>query len=603
MKAVRAALAAWTMIVLLFLYLPLLVLVAFSFNASRLNIQWQGFTLDWYVAILGDAALVRALGNSVIVAAATTVLAVALGTAAAWLFHRYRFPGAAALLSLALVPVISPEVIMGVSLLILFVTVHLELGYLTVIIAHVTFCFPFVMVAVQARIAGLDPALEEAALDLGASPPRALRTVVLPLLAPAIIAGALMAATLSLDELIVTAFTASAATRTLPLEIFGRIRKGLDPSLNAISTLFIAAALIAALATHRLARRRGPRALLLGAILAAGALLAGCARPQASGPAPLTLFAWSEYVPRAVIDGFTAETGIAVHYDTYASNEEMLAKLVAGGQRYDLIQPSEYAVEALAREDRLLPIDWSRVPNIEHVAAPYTHMRHDPDQRYTVPWMAGSVGIVVNTAKVHDPITAYRDVFQERYRGRIVVVDDPRELVSWALASLGKGPNDVTDETLALVKPVLQRWLPLIKVYDSDSPKTALLNGDVDLGIVWSGEAALLYRENPQFTYVLPAEGSHGYVDSLAIPVNAANPDAAMRFMNYVLRPDVSRLISAEFPYTNPNLAARALLSPEERRNPASYPPREPRFEGLRDIGPMAIAVDKLVTALKAGSF
>jgi spermidine/putrescine transport system substrate-binding protein len=315
----------------------------------------------------------------------------------------------------------------------------------------------------------------------------------------------------------------------------------------------------------------------------------------------LNLFAWSEYVPQAVIDGFSAETGITVNYETYASNEEMLAKLLSGAQRYDLIQPSEYIVEALAAEQRLLPIDWSQVPNFTHVGAQFTHLPHDPQQRYSVPWMVGSVGIVVNTNTVTDHISGYRDVFQPKYRGRIVVVNDPREIVTWALATIGKGPNDVTAESLGAITPSLQQWLPLVKVYDSDSPKTALLNGDVDLGVVWSGEAALLYNEDPKFAYILPAEGAHQFVDSLAIPANARNPRAALAFMNYILRPEVSRLISAAFPYTNPNLAARQLLSAKELSNPASYPRGNPKLATFSDIGASAVRIDKLVTELKAG--
>jgi spermidine/putrescine transport system substrate-binding protein len=326
----------------------------------------------------------------------------------------------------------------------------------------------------------------------------------------------------------------------------------------------------------------------------------GCRSPSREPPAELNLFAWSEYVPQSVIDGFTAETGIPVNYETYASNEELLAKLISGAQRYDLIQPSEYTVEALSKEHRLRPIDWSKVPNIANIGPQYLHLPHDAEQKYTVPWMAGSVGIVLNTDRVHDDITSYADVFQEKYRGRIVVLNDPREMVSWALAAIGKDANDVTPDTLEQVKPILRRWMALVKVFDSDSPKTALLNGDVDLGIVWSGEAALLYRENPKFRYVLP-QGAHGFVDSLAMPDNAPNPEAAMAFMNYVLRPEVSRLISADFPYTNPNLEARKLLSPEELRNPASYPPVNPPLHGFRDIGPAAVQIDRLVTELKAG--
>jgi spermidine/putrescine transport system substrate-binding protein len=338
---------------------------------------------------------------------------------------------------------------------------------------------------------------------------------------------------------------------------------------------------------------------IVGVICLAAAVVWSCTSKQ-EAPKEINLFAWSEYVPQSVIDGFTKETGIKVNYETYASNEEMLAKLVSGAQRYDLIQPSEYTIEALVKENQLRPIDWSKVPNIKNIDPKYRNQPHDPQQKYTVPWMAGSVGIVVNSDKVKDDIKGYKDVFQKKYEGRIVVLDDPREIVTWALATVGKGPNDVNAETLAQVKPVLQEWLPLVKVYDSDSPKTALLNGDVDLGVVWSGEGALLYNEDQKFKYILPAEGAHGFLDSLAIPVNAPNPDGAMAFMNYILRPEVSKLISADFPYTNPNLEARKLLSPAELSNPASYPPGNPKLEGFKDIGDSAVQIDKLVTDLKA---
>ncbi len=258
MRAIPAVLGGWTALVLLFFYLPLAVLIAYSFNSARLNVRWQGFTLDWYVAVWRDAVLMRALGTSLVVAALSTALAVLLGTGGAWLLHRYRFPFARLWRTLLYLPMIIPEVILGVSLLILFVTIRLELGYATIVISHVTVCLPFVLAAVQARLAGFDPALLEAALDLGATPAVAFRRVLVPYLAPAIGAGALLAFTLSLDELIVTWFTASATTRTLPLEIFGRVKKGLDPGLNAISTVFIVTTFVLVVAAERL-RRRAPR--------------------------------------------------------------------------------------------------------------------------------------------------------------------------------------------------------------------------------------------------------------------------------------------------------------------------------------------------------
>jgi spermidine/putrescine transport system substrate-binding protein len=319
--------------------------------------------------------------------------------------------------------------------------------------------------------------------------------------------------------------------------------------------------------------------------------------------AELNLFAWSEYVPQSVLDGFTKETGIQVNYETYASNEEMLAKLVSGAASYDLVQPSEYTIEAMQKEKLLLPLDHQKIPNLKNIGKEYWGQPYDPKLAVSVPYMQGTVGIAVNTEKIRQPITGYADVFQERYKGRIVVLDDALEVVTWALATLGYGPDAVTKENLAKVRPVLTKWLPLVKVYDSDSPKTALLNGDVDLGIVWSGEAAILIQEaGKKFAYVLPKEGAHMFIDSLAIPKGAKNVDAAHKFIDYILRPEVSRKISEEFPYTNPNLEARKLLTPEELANAASYPPGNPKLQTFRDIGAMAADVDKLFTDVKAKS-
>ena len=281
--------------------------------------------------------------------------------------------------------------------------------------------------------------------------------------------------------------------------------------------------------------------IALGALGAALALLAcsDSAPPPAPSPAPpppeasappapppaaatggeLNLFAWSEYVPQSVLDGFTKETGIQINYETYGSNEEMLAKLMSGASSYDLIQPSEYVVEALVKEKLLLPLDKSKLPNLKNIGPEYWKQPHDPELTYSVPYMQGTVGIVINTEKVKEPVTGYADVFQPKYKGRIVILDDALEIVTWGLATQGIGPDGVTKENLAKVRPVLAKWLPLVKVYDSDSPKTALLNGDVDLGIAWSGEAAILIKEQPgKFAYVLPKEGAHMFIDNLVIP-------------------------------------------------------------------------------------
>lgn len=372
------------------------------------------------------------------------------------------------------------------------------------------------------------------------------------------------------------------------------------------------------------------RRSLLTAACAVTLALLGCSSKGSGGPAPngsgspagatpgkeLLLFGWSEYIPDSVIEGFSKETGITVHYETYASNEEMLSKLLAGGTVYDLIQPSEYTVEALIKTNRLALLDQANIPNAKNIAADMRGFPHDPDYRYCVPYMAGTTGIVVNTEKITEPVRGYKDVFSPKYKGRIVVVNDAREMVSWALATQGLGPNNITAETLAKVRPILAGWVKLVKVFDSDSPKTALQNGDVDLGIIWSGEAAMLYEQDKKYAFVLPEESSHLYIDHLCIPANARNKLGAEMFMNYVLRPEVSKQISDKFPYLNPNAEARKLLSDEQRANPASYPPAwfggsaaqvltgmvdmAKRGESFRNIGKMSTEVDRLMTDLKS---
>jgi len=250
-------LGTWTVLVMAFLYVPILLLVVFSFNSSRLNIRWEGFSTKWYESLLANQVLLSAFQNSLFVAFATTILSTVLGTLGAWMLYRYRFPFQRALALLIFIPMVMPEVLMGVSLLVLFVQfLNMPLGFTTMIIAHTTFCFPFVLVAVQARLQDLDPFQEEAAMDLGATPFQAFRKVTLPYLMPAIVSGALMSFTLSLDEYIVSVFTTGSQSQTLPLKVYGMAKVGLNPQLNALSTIFIATTILFALAAHLFGRKK-----------------------------------------------------------------------------------------------------------------------------------------------------------------------------------------------------------------------------------------------------------------------------------------------------------------------------------------------------------
>ena len=238
-KLVRWFCGSWTTLVFAFLYLPIFLLVLFSFNQSKSGFVWEGFTLEWYDALFHNRVLLQAFGNSLLIGTISTAFATFLGTLGAWLLYRYNFPAHRLMETFIFVPMIMPEILMGVSLLVLFVLFSLPLGYFSVIIAHVTFTFPFVLIGMQARLEGMDPSLEEAALDLGATPTQAFFKVILPYLVPAIASGALLAFSLSLDDYIVTVFVTGAESQTLPLKVYGMVRVGLNPQLNALSALGI----------------------------------------------------------------------------------------------------------------------------------------------------------------------------------------------------------------------------------------------------------------------------------------------------------------------------------------------------------------------------
>jgi len=224
-----------------FLYLPLVIVVVYSFNDSRLNAEWVGFTLDWYRKLFNDEEMLVAAGNSLAIGVAVSLVSTVLGTMAGMAMYRYRLR---VLPVLVLMPIAIPEILMGVSLLIFFVLLNFTLGLLSVALAHIAFCVGFVAIVVRARLAGMDESLTEAARDCGATPWLAFRHVTLPLIMPGVIAGALMAFTLSIDDFVITFFTAGAGTTTLPLQIYSMIKIAVTPEVNAVSTLLMLLTLV-----------------------------------------------------------------------------------------------------------------------------------------------------------------------------------------------------------------------------------------------------------------------------------------------------------------------------------------------------------------------
>jgi spermidine/putrescine-binding protein len=337
---------------------------------------------------------------------------------------------------------------------------------------------------------------------------------------------------------------------------------------------------------------------------------AGGATPEAGEEQVLNLFAWSEYVPQALLDGFTAETGIQVNYDAYASNEEMLAKISAGASGYDLIQPSDYMVTIMSAQGLLEEIDLSKIPNIVNIdeSLPFVY---DPDHRYSVPYQWGSVALAVNTETVSPAPTSYAELWNPEFEGRLVLLDDSRQIIGMALLALGYDPNTTDAAELDAARVKLLELVPNIRLFDSDTPSTALLSGEADLGLIWNGEGSIAHAENSAMDYIFPSEGTIFWYDNLSIVKGASHLDAAHAFIDYVLRPEVSLLITAEFPYSNPNKAALDLLRETDPDAFAAYsdfgatnPPAEALADAyiIVDVGETTTLYDEIWTEFKTAT-
>ena len=318
---------------------------------------------------------------------------------------------------------------------------------------------------------------------------------------------------------------------------------------------------------------------LLTLLALVGAVLAGCGGGEAAAPGgepaaasacpvpnprlevtstELNLFVWTEYIPQDTIDCFEEVYGIRVNQSEYSSNEELYAKLNAGGANYDLVQPTDYIVALMIRQGLLQELDKEQLPILETLDPNYLDLSFDPGNRYTLPYQAGTDAIVVNTDAVETLPASFADLWQPEYAGRLIMLDDSRAIIGATLLTLGYDVNTTDPTQLEEAKTKLAELVAGVKIFDSDSPKTALIGGDVDLGITWTGEAVLSQRENPAIQYIYPSEGPILWQDNYAIPVDAPHVDAAYAWLNYSMQPDVFWRMLEEFPYTNPSAGTLA---------------------------------------------
>lgn len=349
---------------------------------------------------------------------------------------------------------------------------------------------------------------------------------------------------------------------------------------------------------------------LLLALLVVTNLVAGCGG-KSSDPnvdrsklgKSLNLFNWSEYIPQEILTGFEKEYGVRVNYDAYSSNEEMMAKLAAGGATYDLAVPTTFMVDTMIKQGLLQPLDMALITNFSNLEAKFTNLDHDPGNKYSVPYMWGSVGIAYNTKYIgSEAPRKWSDLLDPKWKRHMVVLDDTREVIMIGLQANGYSRNDTNPQHLQQAQEWLKRLLPNVLAWDSDNPKGALVSEEAWIGVVWNGEAAIAMQESPDIQYVIPEEGSGIWLDSLVIPKDAPHPYAAHIFINYLLRPEVAAKLGEAYPYGLPNTEGYKLLPKSIQSNPAAYPPPEwlARSEYPEELGDATTLFERAFTELKA---
>jgi spermidine/putrescine transport system permease protein len=593
-----------TAVVYLYLYAPIVVLVILSFNSSRFSTIWRGFTLRWYGLAWRDVDLIASLRMSLIVGLITTAISTIIGTAAALALARYRIKLKRVAETLIFLPVIIPEIVLGFATAGLFGMAGIAFGIKTIVAAHVAFSISYVVFIVRARVASLNPSLEEAAMDLGATRWQTFMKITLPLILPAVISAALLVFTISLDDYVITSFVAGPGAATLPLKIYSMVKTGVTPEINAISTVLLVTTVALVFASERLASGKMSRLTMTAGASALALLLVFAFGGQARGAkgGELNVYIWSNYLPEEVIAEFERRYDAKINIELYDSNEALLARLQSGGANYDIVVPSDYMVTVLRGQGLIDEIDRDRITNFSNLGPQFVGLAYDPMNQYSVPYMWGTTGIAYRKDKVGADVDSWAALWDSRFKDRLVMLDDVRETFGAALKFAGKSLNSTDPVDIQAAARLLSEQKPLLKAYDSGGFDQLLLSGDAWVAQAYSGQIAKAMAENPDIGYVIPKEGCTFFVDNMCLPRNAAHKDLAHEFINYVLEVRAGAGIANGTGFSSPNLAARGLIRPDLLANEAAYPPPDAldRCELIKEIGPVIDIYDRFWTEIKS---
>lgn len=601
-------------LIFIILYAPIVTLIVLSFNQSKTRSKWGGFTLKWYKELFQNEQIMSAFYTTLIIAFLSAAAATVIGTAAAIAIQGMKNRWRTLYMGVTNIPMMNAEIVMGVSLMLLFIACRMTLGFGTILIAHITFNIPYVILSVAPKLKQTNRHVYEAALDLGASPLNAFFKVVFPDIVPGVLSGFMLAFTMSLDDFVITHFTKGPGIDTLSTKIYTEVRKGIKPEIYALSTIMFVTVLVLLILINyspkekeetRKKRVKKPSKVkkvlfrrVIPAVICAVFVFGGFYYAQESNmmnSEKVVVYNWGEYLDPEVLTMFEEETGIDVVYEEFETNEILYPKISSGAIAYDVICPSDYMIQRMIENDLLAEINFDNIPNVKNIGKDYMEQsrQFDPENKYSVPYCWGTVGILYNKTMVDEPITSWSVLWDEKYKDNILMQDSVRDAFGVTLKYLGYSLNSTDLDELTEARDLLIKQKPLVQAYVIDQVRDKMIGNEAAIGVIYSGEAIYTQMENPDLEYVIPEEGSNIWIDSWVIPKNADNKENAEKFINFLCRPEIALMNFEYITYSTPNIEARKMIEDEAIRNSEIAFPDLSKYDNLETFQYLGTEADQ----------
>lgn len=557
-------------LLLVFFYAPILFMIIFSFNSSKSLTHFTGFSLCWYEAMLKNHGMMESLYVTIIIALLATIISTIIGTITAIGLSKSKKVLRAFVSQVNDFPIMNPEIVTAIGLMLLFITFQIEKGFVTLLLAHIAFCIPYVILSIMPKIKSLDPNLADAAMDLGATPWQALVKVIVPQIMPGIVSGTLIAFTMSFDDFVISYFVTGQGVKNLSIMVY-TMSKRINPSVNAISTLVVLLITITLTIVNVLpmirkktspSKQNKPWKWAVAGVVVVGLVASLFGLNKSAGSQPyagqtLHVYNWGEYTGENIISGFEELTGAKVIMDNFDSNEQMYIK-VANGDAYDVLVPSDYMIQRMMQEKMLQKLEpETRKECLGELADAIKGLPYDPKNEYSIPYFWGTVGIVYDKTKVSEEDLEKDgwDIFlDQKFKGDIYLYDSERDSFMMALKALGYSMNTTSQDELNDA----YNWLiQCVQTMDPEIVTDEIIDNMAQarkaLGLIYSGDAAYVMSENENMGFYMPKSGTNLWSDAMVIPKNAKNPKLANEFIRYITSYDAAMDNSSYVGYTSPN--------------------------------------------------